>query len=454
MIDKLPEELISSLQNIKGFDKAGFTEVHRSGEQITSLRINPAKISGKEFAACEKIPWNPYGYYLSERPLFTLDPLLHAGAYYVQEAASQFLWEILKQNFEQYRKVKALDLCAAPGGKSTLLSSFFTEGFVVANEVIKSRAAILEENITKWGNINTCVTNNDPQHFQRLEGFFDIMLVDAPCSGSGLFRKDHDALQEWSTANVALCSKRQQRILHDAFASLKKDGILIYSTCSYSPQENEEMADYILENFETASLQIVLQKEWRITETISEKHKGYGYRFFPCKVRSEGFYVAVFRKKNGTAFTDTIKNKWTAPSSGETDEIKKWIKTGENISLLKLRNKHIAIKNDHTEWLACLQQYLYLKKAGIEIGEIKNKGLVPAHALAVSEILNREFASLNVDKETALDFLRKKEIFTEGIQPGWTIVKYHDTPLGWLKALPNRANNYYPVEWRILMQQK
>ena len=227
----LPIRLLDSLETVKGFHRKAFEEVHASGEQVVSVRLNPSKLSmvNGEWSMAD-VPWCPYGRYLSERPSFTLDPLFHAGAYYVQEASSMFLWHALKETIGPDTKKKVLDLCAAPGGKSTLLASYFTDGLIIANEVIKQRAAVLVENITKWGTDQVIVTNNDPSHFQSLPGYFDVMVIDAPCSGSGLFRKDPGAVDEWSEANVQLCSQRQQRILADVLPALKEDGILIYST--------------------------------------------------------------------------------------------------------------------------------------------------------------------------------------------------------------------------------
>ena len=193
----LPQPLLQSLTNVPGFNPETFEAVHASGEQITSIRLNAEKTTDHRPQTTNPIPWCPNGRYLPTRPSFTLDPTFHAGAYYVQEASSMFLWQALKETVGADTKKKVLDLCAAPGGKSTLLASYFTDGLVVANEVIKSRAAILVENITKWGSDHVIVTNNDPSHFQSLPGFFDVMVIDAPCSGSGLFRKDPNAINEW-----------------------------------------------------------------------------------------------------------------------------------------------------------------------------------------------------------------------------------------------------------------
>ena len=306
---EIPGELIHSLEHVQGFDKESFLHAHQSGDAATSVRVNPAKISRlktdliSQLPITEKIPWTSNGYYLNHRPSFTFDPLFHAGLYYVQEASSMFLEQVLKQSKDLSQPVKVLDLCAAPGGKSTLIASLISgDSLLVSNEVIKSRATVLVENMTKWATSNTIITNNDPAAFQKLQSFFDIVVVDAPCSGSGLFRKDPDAIEEWSESNVQLCSQRQQRILADIYPALKKDGILIYSTCSYSEEENECISDWLLDSFPLSTIQISLTdtgtgREYDgVIETISKKHAAFGYRFFPGKVKGEGFFIAAFRK--------------------------------------------------------------------------------------------------------------------------------------------------------------
>ena len=205
----LPTLLLQSLKNVEGFIEKDFVAVHESGEQITSIRINPAKAFDpyEHFTIQDKVPWCTNGFYLNERPSFTIDPLFHAGAYYVQEASSMFLEEVIRQTCDLTKPLRVLDLCAAPGGKSTLLQSIISEeSLLVSNEVIKARVNILTENITKWGAANVVVTNNDAKDFQRLKNFFDVIVVDAPCSGSGLFRKDNSAVNEWSENSVVMCS--------------------------------------------------------------------------------------------------------------------------------------------------------------------------------------------------------------------------------------------------------
>ncbi|MFI5133752.1 MAG: hypothetical protein ACHQEB_05420, partial [Chitinophagales bacterium] len=211
---QLPEAFLNSLTGIKSFDREAFEKVHANDRQITSVRINPHKFSieNLKFKIENKVPWSQYGYYLTQRPYFTFDPLFHAGCYYVQEASSMFLEQALKQTVDLSKPLKVLDLCAAPGGKSTHLQSLISkDSLLVSNEVIRSRANILKDNIIKWGCDNVVVTNNDPKDFSKLENYFDVIVVDAPCSGSGLFRKEPEAMEEWSLNNVKLCSARQQR---------------------------------------------------------------------------------------------------------------------------------------------------------------------------------------------------------------------------------------------------
>ena len=224
----LPEPFIQSLEGLPGFDKEAFVAVHENGEQITSVRLNEFKsfdLTQHPFLhQTNPIPWCTNGYYLSERPLFVKDPLWHAGAYYVQEASSMFLQFILSQIYPAPSNQVVLDLCAAPGGKTTLLANYFKQGLVVANETIKNRNHILVENTTKWGADHVVVSQNDPSHFKSLPQFFDLILIDAPCSGSGLFRKDPKAIEEWSLDHVQHCSVRQARIIEDTWTSIKEGG--------------------------------------------------------------------------------------------------------------------------------------------------------------------------------------------------------------------------------------
>ena len=239
------------------------------------------------------VKWCEQGRYLSERPKFTYDPLFHAGAYYVQEASSMFVWQALSQLVEQDALV--LDLCAAPGGKSTAIAQYLSEnGFLVSNEYVPQRAHVLVENITKWGAPNCVVTNNAPRHFEKLKTRFDAILVDAPCSGEGMFRKDERAREEWSPANVDMCVERQREILESAWKVLKPGGVLIYSTCTFNSHENEEQVQWLIDEMEAEYLPLKIEDDWMITETER------GYRFLPHKTRGETYLPGVPVKTSAT----------------------------------------------------------------------------------------------------------------------------------------------------------
>ena len=450
----LPIELLHSLQRIKGFDEAAFIAAHTIENQITSIRVNPAKPSNSvnsTLFSAEKIPWCTNGYYLQERPSFTLDPHFHAGAYYVQEASSMFLETVMKQTIDLNASLKVLDLCAAPGGKSTLIQSLIsTDSFLVSNEVIKTRVNILAENITKWGAANVVVTNNDPKDFQRLANYFDVIVVDAPCSGSGLFRKDNVAISEWSMDNVALCSQRQQRILADVVSSLKPGGVLIYSTCSYSEVENENIAEWLTKENTFESCKINFQENWGIVETA--KNDVYGYRFYPDKIKGEGFFIAAF-KRNEDVNAQKLKqkpiNQKSTVTKSQFEYLSKWINPKLVIEYFNWKNEVIALPYILLQEMANLQSALYIKKIGINIGSAIRNELIPSHELAVSTILTPDVETINLKLEDALQFLRLQHFELTDTKPGWKLIVYNELPLGFIKSMSNRFNNYYPREWRI-----
>ncbi|HEX5150234.1 MAG TPA: RNA methyltransferase [Parafilimonas sp.] len=453
----LPDEFLDSLAAIKGFDKAAFENVHYHSRPITSLRFNhdkyerfsaSSKIEHPHFNLNEPVPWCEYGFYLSERPQFTLDPLLHAGAYYVQEASSMFLWQILKQLFTRDSTIKILDLCAAPGGKTTLIASYFKNALIVSNEVIKTRANTLYENITKWGSENIVVTNNDAADFKRLKNYFDLIVVDAPCSGSGLFRKDEDAIEEWSESNVLLCSQRQQRILSDVYDALKPDGHLIYSTCSYSQEEDEAILDWMIDRFKVESLKFKVESHWNIVEARSAKHQAFGYRFWPHAVKGEGFFIAGLKKDEPESHIKQNHSSLLKATNKEIELLEKYLLKDDWLFF----KQNEIIRVIHKQWqndISLLQKNLYLKKAGVQLGEIKGNNLAPHHELALSTVINDNIFKIRTSEEQALQYLRKKDVSITTGHKGWALLTHKDFPLGWIKILHNRVNNYYPTEWRI-----
>lgn len=452
----LPPALLHSLINTPGFSKEAFEKVHASGEQLTSIRINPAKQSKTQYPK-SKIPWTEHGYYLETRPSFTFDPLFHAGCYYVQEASSMFLEQAFKQTVDLSKPLKVLDLCASPGGKSTHIQSLISSNsLLVSNEVIRSRANVLKDNIIKWGGGNVVVTNNDPRDFARLENYFDVIVVDAPCSGSGLFRRDADAIAEWSENNVQLCSQRQQRILADVWPALKQNGILIYSTCSYSAAEDEEIMDWLEGRqttddgrMTTANCLLELKEDWGISTTTTSKGNT-GYRFWPDKVKGEGFFLACFQKKDGGTETSIrVKNKPDLPNKKEMEMIAPWVK-GEGLHFIKYLQTVYAWPEALADDFSWLLQQLRVIYSGTLTGELMRDKLVPDHALAMSAIACGSIVRTALNHEQAIQYLQRKDLQLESEKKGWQLVTYEGQPLGWANVLPNRVNNYYPKELRIL----
>ncbi|MBL0742906.1 methyltransferase RsmF C-terminal domain-like protein [Chryseolinea lacunae] len=431
-----------------GAQWADFEAAHHQPSPV-SIRLNPAKVSAPP-AGASSIPWTSHGYYLHERPSFTLDPAFHAGAYYVQEASSMFLEQAFRQVVDPDKAIRVLDLCAAPGGKSThLLSLLNNQSLLVSNEVIRARASILAENIQKWGHCNAVVTHNDPQDFQRLQGFFDVMVVDAPCSGEGLFRKDPDAMQEWSPDNVALCSKRQRRILSDVWPALKEGGVLLYSTCTYNADENEANLAWLQQEHGAEFIPLLLNESWGIQRVLHQNIPGY--RFYPHNVKGEGFFMAAVRKTESTPLS-RVKNKtsFMSPPKKATEQLPAFVRNVEE-KMFILRNDQIQFFPKHLAGeIEFLTRSLYLLTAGTVMATLKHDKLVPEHPLALSLELERDnFSQLNLELPEALQYLRKEGIHVEGARKGFALMLHNTLPLGWMNVLDNRSNNLYPSDWRI-----
>ncbi len=446
----IPQPILDDLSKLPGFDSEAFVLAQGAAAE-TSVRLNPRKPTAL-FGQTASVPWCNAGRYLEKRPVFTLDPAYHAGAYYVQEASSMFLAEVTAFVRGEQTGLRVLDLCAAPGGKSTLLASVLdNDSLLVSNEVIRTRASILEENLTRWGYANTIVSCNDPRDFSRLEGYFDIIVVDAPCSGSGLFRKDRDALEQWSTDNVALCGQRQERILADVLPALKTGGCLVYATCSYSIREDEQILDWLGAEFGMESIRIPLHNDWSMRE-IATGRGLYGYKFLPGEIRGEGFFIAALRKTEATGTVKQVKFK----SAHEKALLQKvpWFSCPEDMVLVKAEtDTYSFMKAAHEADLYLMQKNLYLRKAGTRLGQPAHKEWIPAHDVALSiYALNKEIPHLDLDIEDALRFLKKEDFGAAVPDKGWHQIRYEGLGLGWVKSLGNRMNNYLPKHWRIRME--
>lgn len=458
------------MQGVAGFDKEAFIATHERDDAATSIRINPAKPmvggplsnGGAERSdvrpslithRLSPVPWCASGYYLPQRPSFTFDPLFHAGCYYVQEASSMFLEQAFKQLLNLSAPLRVLDLCAAPGGKSTHIQSLVSrESLLVSNEVIKPRSLVLTDNVIKWGGTNVFVTANDPKAFQKLPGYFDAMVVDAPCSGSGLFRKDEEAIDEWSLNNVQLCSRRQQRILADALPCLKEEGLLVYSTCSYSVEEDEAVADWLVREMNMESLSLNLSGFDGIVETLSPQTASPGYRFYPDKLKGEGFFLACFRKKGSESTGKLRLSKPEAVSANEKKIAAGWVNT-EALEFIRFRDSVFVLPQALLNDFATLRPLLNLQYAGVHVGEAMKEKLVPHHALAQSLIVNKNVPAVELDYDDAIRYLQRAELRFVPPATGWGLARYEGRNLGWLNVLKNRVNNYYPKELRILKRQ-
>jgi 16S rRNA C967 or C1407 C5-methylase (RsmB/RsmF family)/NOL1/NOP2/fmu family ribosome biogenesis protein len=446
-----PKDFESRMQQRLENQWADFQKAHTLTPPV-SIRLHPKK--NIDATDMRSIPWTIYGKYLKQRPVFTLDPLLHAGAYYVQEASSMFLEQAVRQSIDLGQPLKVLDLSAAPGGKSThLLSLLNEESLLVANEVIRSRASILSENIQKWGYPNCLVTNNDPKDFSELQGYFDLIVVDAPCSGEGLFRKDPDAMKEWSPENAALCASRQRRILNDVWPALKENGTLIYCTCTYNEEENEKNLHWLLQNHPVEFCQLKTESDWGVEEITTKEVTGY--RFLPHRTEGEGFFISVIRKKEQQ---DTIriksKNKLPVPQKKITEVLNTWVLNPQYFKMQQHQELVYALPASMTEDIEFILGHLKFVYAGCNIASVKHDKLIPEHALSVSNSLNRKaFINIDTDLNSALQYLRRETPILAENKKGYGLICFNDTPLGWVNVLANRVNNMYPPEWRIRMSR-
>ena len=488
-IAALGEEVASEL-----FDTIG------SGEEITSVRVNPLKEVAESPNTCvgmpeecfpdylpaqveERVPWTRLGYYLKERPVFTLDPLFHAGAYYVQEASSMYMElamtaiekdfagryggeELSGRGFFDH-DIAALDLCAAPGGKSTHLASLLgKDSLLVSNEVIKSRSVILADNIAKWGCDNVVVTNNDPADFGAFEGTFDLIVVDAPCSGEGLFRKEPEAMEEWSPANVELCAQRQQRILADIWPALKPGGYLVYSTCTYNKFENDGNLEWMVEtlgcNNETLSLCTIASESGII---LTEKG---GLQFVPCKIKGEGQFMAVVRKEGdwepssfGSAAQGKKKKGGKDAKKGASQMDKDCRYLPDNYVKVLQGDLVKGYRKELYEKIKFVEENLRTVLSGIAVANKKGKDYVPHADFALQGVvasmvatgtLPQGISAVEVSREDALRFLAKEPLVLPGAPMGYVLLVYRGLGLGFVKNLGNRTNNLLPMARRIRMR--
>lgn len=460
----LPVDFTAYTRELLGGEDYICLEKALSQEAPVSIRVNKAKfplerLARSVLASFSKVGWCSTGYYLAERPTFTFDPLFHAGCYYVQEASSMFVEQVLHAYVME--PVIMLDLCAAPGGKSTHVRSILPEGsLLVANELIRNRSQVLAENLIKWGHPEVVVTQNEPSDFAALSSFFDVILTDVPCSGEGMFRKDKRAIEEWSKVNVENCRNRQRDILNQIWNALKPGGLLIYSTCTYNLYEDEENVAWLAQQFGAEVLPVPIRPEWRITGDLSGK--GYPvYHFFPYLTQGEGFFLAALRKLVSTdRVPERKENRRLKSKEGKKkakalpmipDKYKNFLLHAEAYQWDMCENLIQAFPLRHQEAYQQLGRFLKVIHAGVTIGEWKGKDFIPHHALSMSTDLNlNSFPHASLTYEQAIAYLRKETIsLGREVPHGYILLTYQHIPIGFAKNIGNRANNLYPQEWRI-----
>lgn len=454
---KLPEDFIKQTRPMMGDEQWQQFMNAMEEEPPVSVRLNPLKFDAERMTlpAMVKagVEWCELGRYLMERPLFTLDPLLHAGAYYVQEAASMYVTDVIGRFAAHDGPVMALDLCAAPGGKSTALRSLLPEGsLLMTNEPMRQRANILMENIQKFGHPDVIVTNSYALDYRKSKLQFDLILCDVPCSGEGMFRKDEGAIREWSAANVRKCAQLQREIIADIMPCLREGGLLIYSTCTFNSHEDEENTDWICREFGM--------------EKLDERH------FIPGVTPTEGLYMAALRRKGATepSASGNIldakaaqkekkakrRGKGSQQAVAGAKEISQWLTGSDSFNFTMLGQRVIAVKKLWQGVFDRAMESLRVMHAGVEMGEQKGKDIIPSECLALSCSLNAEaFARVDISRETALGYLRREQVPLPADTPrGYVLLTYQGLPLGFVKNLGNRANNLFPQEWRIRMKSE
>jgi NOL1/NOP2/sun family putative RNA methylase len=443
-----PVDFSIRMQQSLGDQWQAFEEAHAK-PPITSIRIHPQKrVNDLLIDTIDtQVKWCEFGYYLKNRPNFTTDPLIHTGAYYVQEASSMFIGLTFPKND---KPMMILDLCAAPGGKSTLLASLMNnDSILVANEVIKNRVPILRENLIKWGYSNIIITSLDVEEWIKTGLKFDYVLVDAPCSGEGLWRKNPKAIDEWSLENIRFCAERQRRILTYAKQLVKSGGRLVYSTCTFSPQENEEQVKYFSKDQAFRSLPISVGSDWGIEEVNYEGI--YGCAFFPHRVMGEGFFCSVWDNLNSQEAIDlSYIHKRNTKSEAKLKNLLPYL-TDDEFVLEEIHGSIRAYPYQVFDLLRTIEIKCSKYHGGLILGNMKGQDFIPSHDLALSIVRSHLIPTVELTKDQALRYLKRELSDIDNIDIGWHLVTYKDLGLGWIKKIKGRINNYLPTLYRIRM---
>lgn len=452
-MSRWPESFLQQTRTLLGEEACAALCRALDEDAPVSIRLNPLKPAALPAASDGQVAWCENGLYLSHRPAFTFDPLFHAGCYYVQEAASMFVEQAFRQMDTAPRRL--LDLCAAPGGKSTLWRSLLPEGtLIVANEPLRQRAAVLAENMAKWGHPDVAVTNAYPAEFAPLGGFFDVVAADVPCSGEGMFRKDAGAVEEWSPANVALCAERQMQIVRDVWPALREGGYLVYSTCTFNRFEDEDNVRRICDELGAEPVALDVPAGWNVVHDAT----GGGLpvcRFLPHRTRGEGFFLALLRKTSAAPAGGKERRRRRETKEGGMKgcaTMAGWLQDATRFRLCRTDDTQIAAwREELADDFRRIRATVRTLQAGIPLAEEKGRKLVPRHELALStELAEAAFPRVSLSRDEAIAYLRREATVLGGDVPrGHVIATYEGHALGFLNNLGTRANNLYPQEWRI-----
>lgn len=448
-----PDDFVSLMQQQLGDEYPTFLESLHQDPSVSILK-NSNKPFCSDLVPAKQVPWNQNGYFLNTRPNFTYDPAMHAGSYYVMDASSMIIGQVLGQHIPNPAGLRVLDMCAAPGGKSAVLSNFLgKENLLISNEVIRSRYSILEEVMAKWGTPSRLLVSIDPDKLKTLGPFFDCIVVDAPCSGEGLFRKNTGAAKHWSLEHVRHCSIRQKRILIAANGLLKPNGILLYSTCTFNASENIENCIWLKSEYQLEPLQCRFPKDWGISEIA--RNGTSGYQIYPHRTGTEGFFFALFRK---VAFPD--ERKPSTHSQGRKSRkqrnhsnpvfLPEWcVPPNGTVQVVKNNEIYLVPENFRDEISYINERWVHLSP-GVHAGTFKNSDFVPSAKLALIQGFSVPDEKLiQLDKKQSLQYLRREQISINENEPGWYIAGYNGCAVGWLKNTNQGVKNYFPMHWRI-----
>lgn len=431
-----PTQFVNQMQEMLGNEANQLFEAIQT-EPLISISINSNKIPPATYN--NPVPWNQQGFYLSTRPEFSKDPYWHAGNYYVQEPSSQFVSYISNLLLKNFENPLVLDLCAAPGGKSLLLlSQMKNKGLLISNEVIRTRVGILKENILKFGATNCIVTNSDPEAFEKGGAVFDMILIDAPCSGEGLFRRQPQSMQQWNLDLVKLCAARQQRILKSAWKALAPGGFLIYSTCTYNKTENEDNVDFLFDELGALPVEIETNSEWNIQQSNS---KTASFRFWPHKLKGEGYFLSVVQKPGVKVETDyrTKQNYFKAD----------WLKEPMTSFITKNKKHHFLVESQWADFAQYLNKFAEVYSTGLEVTTKGNETIPAPESVFSSAIDTSFFKRMELDLPSALKYLNGQALALPTEQKGFALMYYENAMLGMANLLGNRVNNLFPKEWRL-----